>query len=141
MSTKNGKKRVKLNQTVYNMRSGLMTFKRRLDIPMWHIDHLNKSIEAFEEIVDELKRIRNSNTLRNSDKCMYAQTTLTMMAKRFYYMLPKDPRSRGSEHLEYVSGFGLVDKSGHADLLAREDLDEQVKYEPGRWSGPSPTQG
>ena len=62
-----------MNQTVYNMRTGLMTFKRRLDIPMWHIDHLNKTIEAFDEIADELKRIRNSNTLRDSDKCMYAQ--------------------------------------------------------------------
>ncbi|MDT2076002.1 MAG: hypothetical protein RMX26_08450 [Planktomarina sp.] len=130
MSTRNGKKRVKLNQTVYNMRSGQMTFKRRLDIPMWHIDHLNKTIEAFDEINDELKRIRNSNTLRDSDKTMYAQLSLTMMNKRFYHMLPKDPRSRGSENLEYVSGFGLVDKSGHADLLAREDLNkDDVKYQ------------
>tara|TARA_B110000240_G_C13315855_1_gene374849 strand:+ start:352 stop:768 length:417 start_codon:yes stop_codon:yes gene_type:complete len=131
MSTKNGKKRVKMNQTVYNMRTGQMTFKRRLDIPMWHIEHLNKTIEAFDEITDELKRIRNSNTLRDSDKTMYAQLSLTMMNKRFYHMLPKDPRSRGSEHFEYVSGFGLVDKSGHADLLARDDLNaDTVQYQP-----------
>ena len=65
MSTRNGKKRVKMNQTVYNMRTGQMTFKRRLDIPMWHIDHLNKTIEAFDEITDELKRIRNSQIHAN----------------------------------------------------------------------------
>ena len=132
MSNKNPKKRLKINQTVHNMRTGLMTFKRRLDIPMWHIDHLNKTIEAFDDIADELKRIRNSNTLRNSDKCMYAQSTLTMMSKVFYHMTPKDPRSRGSEQLSYVDGFGLVDKSGHADLLARDDLAEPVKYMPER---------
>lgn len=138
MSKVNGKKRVKINQTVYNMRTGLMTFKRRLDIPMWHIDHLNKSIEAFEEMANELKRIRNSNTLRHSDQCMYAQATLTMMAKRFHHMMPKDPRSRGSENLEFIDGHGLVDKSGHAELLAREDLNEPVRINPDRWSDTSP---
>ena len=100
--------------------------------------HLNKSIEAFEEIANELKRIRNSNTLRHSDQCMYAQATLTMMAKRFHHMMLKDPRTRGSENLEFIDGHGLVDKSGHAELLAREDLNEPVKINPDRWSGPSP---
>ncbi len=137
MSIKNTKKRLKINQTVHNMRNGLMTFKRRLDIPMWHIDHLNQAIEAFEEMSDELKRIRNSNTLRNSDKCMYAQGTLTMASKMFYRMLPKDPRHRGAENMTWLDPHGQVDISGHADLLAREDLNDPVKYNPGRDFEPS----
>lgn len=127
MGTQIRKKRMRMNQTVQYMRQGLMRFKRRLDIPMWHIDHLNKTIEMFEEAVDELKRIRNSNTLRNSDKTMYAQGTLVMMNKKFSIMTPTDPRERGAEHLEYTEQ-GLVDRRGEEELLAREDLDEPVVW-------------
>ena len=130
MSVRQGKKRIKMNQTVQYMRQGLMRFKRRLDIPMWHIDHLNKTIDMFEEAVDELKRIRNSNTLRNSDKTMYAQGTLVMMNKQFAHMSPRDPRERGAEQLEMTEQHGLIDKRGEPELLAREDLDEPVVWRP-----------
>ena len=135
MGTQNRRKRVKMNQTVQYMRQGLMRFKRRLDIPMWHIDHLNKTIEMFEEGVDELKRIRNSNTLRNSDKAMYAQGVLAMMNKQCAIMTPADPRAKGCELLEYTDAHGLIDKRGEKELLAREDLDEPVEWRPYRTFG------
>ena len=135
MSVRQGKKRIKMNQTVQYMRQGLMRFKRRLDIPMWHIDHLNKTIQMFDEGVDELKRIRNSNTLRNSDKAVYAQGVLAMMNKQCAIMTPTDPRERGTEDLEYTDAHGLIDKRGEKELLAREDLDEPVEWRPYGRSG------
>ena len=115
------------NYTLYNIRKGVMRFKRRLDIQMWHIDHLTKSIEELSALVDELKRIKNSNTLRNSDKCMYAQMTITTANSRFANMTPSDPRSRGAEHLEYTEQ-GLVNKNGHEEIAKREDLLEYPKH-------------
>ena len=114
------------NYTLYNIRKGVMRFKRRLDIQMWHIDHLTKSIEELSALVDELKRIKNSNTLRNSDKCMYAQMTITTANSGFANMTPSDPRSRGAEHLEYTEQ-GLVNKNGHEEIAKREDLLEYPK--------------
>ena len=61
------------NETVQLMRWANMRFKRRLDIPMWHVDHLRKSITELEELTEELKRINNSNSLRHAEKCRYAQ--------------------------------------------------------------------
>lgn len=114
------------NYTLYNIRRGAMRFKRRLDIQMWHVDHLNKSIEELSALVDELKRIRNSNTLRNSDKCLYAQMTITTANARFAAMTPKDPRTRGAELGEYTEQ-GWVDKNGYEEISKREDLLEYPK--------------
>ena len=44
-----------LNPTVDAMRRGLMTYKRRLDVQMWHIEHLDQAIEIFDELTSELK--------------------------------------------------------------------------------------
>ena len=51
------------NYTLYNIRKGVMRFKRRLDIQMWHIDHLTKSIEELSALVDELKELRTLTRL------------------------------------------------------------------------------
>ena len=119
-------KRKGFNYTLYNIRKGVMRFKRRLDIQMWHIDHLTKSIDELSAMVNELRRIKNSNTLRNSDKCLYAQMTITAANQRFAAMTPSDPRDRGAEHLEYTNQ-GLVDKNGHDEIAKREDLLEYPK--------------
>lgn len=109
------------NETVQMMRWTNMRFKRRLDVPMWHIDHLRKSITELEELTEELKRINNSNSLRHAEKCRYAQDAFVALNVRFRNMTPKDPRTRGSELLIYGER-GLEDHSGYAELNAREDL-------------------
>jgi hypothetical protein len=58
------KERRQDNETVHLMRWSNMRFKRRLDIPMWHIEHLKKSIADLEELTEELKRIYTSNRHR-----------------------------------------------------------------------------
>ncbi len=65
-----------LNPTVDAMRRGLMTYRRRMDVQMWHIEHLGQTIEIIDELSSELKRIKGSNSLRNVDKCTYAQGTI-----------------------------------------------------------------
>lgn len=119
-------KRKGFNYTLYNIRKGVMRFKRRLDIQMWHIDHLTKSIDELSAMVEELKRIKNSNTLRNSDKCLYAQMTITAANLRFAAMTPEDPRARGAELGEYTEQ-GWVDKNGYDEIAKREDLLEHPK--------------
>ena len=109
------------NETVQLMRWANMRFKRRLDIPMWHVDHLRKSIDALKELTEELERIQNSNSLRHAEKCRYAQDALVMLNIRFRNMLPKDPRERGAEMLVH-SHSGLIDENGYEELNAREDL-------------------
>ena len=84
------------NYTLYNIRKGVMRFKRRLDIPMWHVEHLSKSIEELSALVDELKRIKNSNTLRNADKCLYDQLTFPTANARLETMTTEEPRTRGA---------------------------------------------
>ena len=126
--TKRNQNKRKKNLTVDYMRTGQMRFKRRIDVQMWHIDHLNKSIELFTSLVEELEKIRGNNSFRNADKCMYAQTAISFTNKRFASMLPKDPRERGAEMLEYTDQ-GLVNHNGHAELLARDDLNQE-QYQP-----------
>ena len=121
------------NYTLNNIRKGVMRFKRRLDIPMWHVDHLTKSIEELSALVDELKRIKNSNTLRNADKCLYAQMTVTTANARFATMTPEDPRTRGAEMGGYEGGNGYVNTNGYKEISEREDLFEgrkPVEFDP-----------
>ena len=118
---KQNKRRATTNATLAYMQTAQMRFKRRLDIQMWHIEHLRKTCEHLSELVEELERLRGHNGLRDTDKCMYAQTAITMTNKKLAVMLPKDPRERGAERLEYTNT-GLVDTNGHDALLARDDL-------------------
>ena len=76
MTTGRGRKRqrIKYNPTVNAMRSGMMRFKRRIDVPMWHIEHLRQVIPVLKSATDELERLERSNSLRNVDKCIYAQS-------------------------------------------------------------------
>jgi hypothetical protein len=135
MTKQNRNKRRKSNAVIDHMKAGRMRFKRRLDVPMWHIDHLNKSIVVFTELLESLEEIRKGNSSRHADKCMYAQTALTRANGRFAIMGPQDPRSRGAELGEYTDQ-GYVDRHGHAELLARDDLNEEQNlsiYEGGQF--------
>jgi hypothetical protein len=124
MMTKRNQNKRRKNLTVDYMRSGQMRFKRRLDVPMWHIDHLNKTVEILTSLTEELTNLKKNNSFRNADKCMYAQTAISFANGKLASMLPKDPRERGAEMLEYTEQ-GLVDHNGHAELLARDDLNQE----------------
>ena len=113
-----------VNPTVANLRNGSLRFKRRLDVPMWHHDHLSKVINTLEEVTAELRRIKNSNTLRNFDKCVYAQHCLMFANQSFSQMTPKDPRTRGASIYGYPNTHYMVDENGHEEVQARKDLDE-----------------
>ena len=116
------KKKVAYNPTVSAMRTGLMRFRRRIDIPMWHAEHLRQLIPLLRGAVDELERLERSNNLRNVDRCLYAQSVLMGINAACARMQPADPRQRGGEDLVYDPG--LIDRNGHAELQARVDLDE-----------------
>ena len=122
MSRLTRKQKLALNPTVDAMRRGLMTYRRRMDVQMWHIDHLGQTIEIIDELSSELKRIKGSNSLRNVDKCTYAQGSIMYANRRFSMMRPSDPRPRGSEDLVYDPY--LIDRRGHAELQKRDDLKE-----------------
>ena len=63
MATQNRRRnKTKLNPTVMMMKSGGMAFKRRMDIPMWHTRHLDKSIEILTELLEALLELRGSNS-------------------------------------------------------------------------------
>ena len=126
MSRLSRKQKLALNPTVDAMRRGLMTYKRRMDVQMWHIEHLDQAIEIFDELVSELKRLKGSNSLRNVDKCTYAQGSIMYANKRFSRMRPSDPRPRGSEELIYDPH--LIDRRGHVELQKRDDLKEPHKF-------------
>lgn len=116
------KQKLKLNPTVRAMRHGLMVYKRRLEIQMWHIEHLDLSINVLEELVEQLKGIRGLNSARNVDKLIHAQGVIVGANKHLAQAKPRDPRVRGAEMLVYDPH--LIDLRGHDDLQGREDLNE-----------------
>ena len=124
------KQKLNMNPTLAAMRQGLMNYKRRMDVPMWHRDHLRHAIAVFEGVTDELKRIDGSNSLRDIDKCIYAQGVIVSANKRFAAARPHDPRTRGAEALVYDPH--LIDTNGHDELLARGDLKEPRQRPNGR---------
>lgn len=104
------KQKLSLSPTARAIRGGMMRFKRRLDIPMFHADHIGQAEEILSDAVDELKRLRQSNSIYGSDKLVYAQGVLLRANKMFSNLAPGDPRQRGTEHLVYDPH--LKDESG-----------------------------
>jgi len=113
----------KQNRTVLNIASGRMRFKRRLDLPMWHHDHLPKIVRLLRESADRIEKINQSNELRNSDKTLAAQVIITRAQLHASRMSPLDPRERGSELGEYTDR-GWVNKAGFDELNQRTDMDD-----------------
>ena len=95
------KQKLQLSPTARAIRGGMMRFKRRLDIPMFHGDHVGQTAEILSEVVEELNRLKQSNSLRVADRLIYAQGALLAANKRLARMAPGDPRQRGTEALVY----------------------------------------
>lgn len=114
-------KKLRANDTVLALESGQLRFTRRLEVKMWHPNHLAQAIEVLAHAVDELTRLKSTDKLRQVDKLIYAQSVLIGANSNLAKATPKDPRTRGSERLVYKS-HGLIDTNGYADLNARTDL-------------------
>ena len=110
------------SETVMRLGAGQMRFKRRMDLPLWHQDHLLKVARILQDAGKRIEEISNSNSLRNVDKALAAQSVITLANIDAGRITPLDPRERGSEKLEWRDT-GLVDTSGFDELNARQDLD------------------
>ena len=115
----------KINPTLFLMKNGSLKFKRRVDFPMWHPDHISKVANILREFADRLDAIHGSNSLRGADKTLCAQNMIMEMNNTVQRISPKDPRERGAEKLEY-GDYGLVDTNGFDAVEARDDLQEDI---------------
>ena len=114
--------RQKKNPVVLKMQMGLMKFKRRVDFPMWHHEHISKVASIMREYADRIEAVHGSNSMRNSDKTLYAQQLIQQMNSDVGRITPTDPRERGAERLRYMDYSGLVDENGFDELNARDDM-------------------
>ncbi len=108
--------------TAMRLGAGQMRFKRRMDLPLWHHEHLPKIARILQDAGRRLEDISNSNSLRNADKTLAAQTVIKYASYDAARITPLDPRERGSERLEWTDA-GLVNTNGFDELNARDDLD------------------
>jgi len=116
----------KHNPTVSLMARGLLKFKRRVDFPLWHPDHVKKVARVMREYADRMDEIGNSNSLRGADKTLYAQSLIVEMNNAVNRMTPTDPRERGAERGGYNHNYGkgYLNTNGFDELLSRDDLNE-----------------
>ena len=112
------KQKLQLSPTARAIRGGMMRFKRRLDIPMFHADHIGQAEPILRVTGYELMRLKQSHSLRDSDRLIYAQGALLAANKRLAVMAPSDPRQRGAEHLVFDPG--LKDERGILEVSKLE---------------------
>jgi len=119
-------KRRRSNPTVLKMAMGLMKFRRRVEIPCWHIDHLRKIVSILREHADRIEAIADANKLRPSDKTLAAQQVILQMNSDMNCITPTDPRERGAERGGYNHqyGSGYLNTNGFDELLARDDMND-----------------
>lgn len=120
------KRRQKLNPTAFKFHQGLLRFKRRVDFPCWHVDHVRKLISLLRETADALEEIMGMNAARDADKVYYAQNAIMRLNWDAGRLTPKDPRERNAAQYSYdhQGGSHIVDMNGIKHVEAREDLDE-----------------
>lgn len=120
------RRRQKLNPTAFKFHQGALRFKRRVDFPCWHIDHITKSVSLLRETADALEEITHMNAARDVDKVWYAQNVIMRLNWDAGRLTPKDPRERGAAQYSYdhQGGSHMVDMNGIKHVEAREDLDE-----------------
>jgi hypothetical protein len=116
---------MKLNRTMYKLSAGMMKWKRRINIPMWHPSHVSKAANILRQCADKLDRIEKSNSMRGSDRTMLAQQFLVEMNQDFSLITPRDPRERGAEHYEFINSYDhMTNTNGFDDLAKRKELNE-----------------
>ena len=101
----------------------MMKWKRRINIPMWHPDHVGKAANIMREYADRIEAITKSNSMRGSDRTMLAQQLLVEMNHQFSMISPQDPRAPAAEQFEYINGNNhATDTNGFDDLAKRDEL-------------------
>ena len=120
------RRRQKLNPTAFKFHKGLLRFKRRVDFPCWHVDHVRKLVSLLRETADALEEIVGMNAARDADKVYYAQNAIMRLNWDAGRLTPADPRERGAAQYSYdhQGGSHLVDMNGIKHVEAREDLQE-----------------
>ena len=120
------RRRQKLNPTAFKFHQGLLRFKRRVDFPCWHVDHVRKLVSLLRETADALEEIVGMNAARDADKVYYAQNAIMRLNWDAGRLTPQDPRERGAAQYSYDHQGGrlLVDMNGIKHVEAREDLQE-----------------
>ena len=121
----NPSRKLKLNKTMYKLSSGMMKWKRRIAIPMWHPTHVSKAANILKEYADRIAKIDQSNSMRGSDRTMLAQQLLVEMNHQFSMISPQDPRERGAERYEFINGNNhMTNTLGFDDLAKDKELNE-----------------
>ena len=121
----NPNRRLKLNKTMYKLSAGMMKWKRRIAIPMWHPSHVGKAASILREYAERIAKIDQSNSMRGSDRTTLAQSLLVEMNHQFSMISPQDPRERGAERYEFLNGNNhMSDTNGFDDLAKRDELND-----------------
>lgn len=119
----NPPRKLKLNKTMYKLSAGMMKWKRRIAIPMWHPSHVSKAANILREYADRIAKIEQSNSMRASDRTTLAQNLLVEMNHQFSMISPQDPRERGAERYEFLNGNNhMSNTNGFDDLAKRDEL-------------------
>jgi len=110
--------KLRINPTVAKMAIGVMKFRRRVEIPCWHVDHLRKIVRILREHADRIEAIADAY------KTSAAQQVILQMNSDMNRMTPTDPRERGAERGGYNHEFGrgYLNTNGFDELLARDDM-------------------
>jgi len=118
-------RKLKLNKTMFKISTGMMKWKRRIAIPMWHPSHVQKAANIMREYADRIAKIDQSNSMRGSDRTTLAQNLLVEMNHQFSMISPQDPRERGTERYEFINGQdNMTDTNGFDDLAKDKELNE-----------------
>jgi len=118
-------RKLKLNKTMYKLSAGMMQWKRRIAIPMWHPSHVSKAANILKEYADRIAKIDQSNSMRGSDRTTLAQSLLVEMNHQFGQISPQDPRERGAERYEFINGNDhRVNTLGFEDLAKDKELND-----------------
>lgn len=117
-------KRIHYNPVASAIRRGLMQYKKRIDIPLWHPNHLPQAIQALRNCADEMERLQKSNSMRIVDRIIHAQFlvhSLNVFLKN--HAIPSDPRTRGVHSFTEYDNGNLVETAGVKAVNARDDLE------------------
>ena len=118
------------NPTAFKMVNNGLRFFRRLDIPLWHPEHLPKVARLLRECADTLDAIDAMETMLQHEKTFMSQMQIQRVNWDMKRLTPRDPRERGGAQYKYVDGRTyMTDMNGVDHVQARDDLDEQ--FEPG----------
>lgn len=115
-----------INPTAFKMMNNGLKFRRRVEIPCWHHEHIAKVARIFREYADNIEAIGTLETMLNHEKVSLVQFQIQRMNWDMQELTPHDPRQRGAEQMRYVNGRTYqTNMNGVDHVERREDLDEQ----------------